>query len=132
MRVPIRFADDLVDAVPLGPACRYLLRTRAAAVDENDVGVLGLDLVEMRDDFAHVVRLLATRDGDEGSLGEVGRVLAVLTRPLEVARLDDGGGQLAGLRDVGASPRPPYLAGLGAVGLCGGVTELLRRRRGVP
>ena len=54
VRVPVGLADDLVDAVPLGPSRRYLLRTGAAAVDENDVGVLGLDLVEMRDDFARV------------------------------------------------------------------------------
>ena len=67
------------------------------------------------------------RDGDEGSLGEVGRVRAVLFRPLEVARLDDGGGEFSGLRDVRASPRSPYLAGLSAVGLCGGVTKLLKR-----
>ena len=43
---------------------------------------------------------LPPRDGDECSLREVGRVLAVLSGALEVARLDDGGGQLAGLRDV--------------------------------
>ena len=50
MRIPVGLADDLVDAVPLGPSRRDLLGARAAAVDENDVGVLGLDLVEMRND----------------------------------------------------------------------------------
>ena len=94
-------------------------------MDEDYVGVLGLDLVEMRDDFSRIGRLLSTRDGDERSLREVGRVLAVLFRPLEIARLDDGGGQFAGLRDVRSSPRAPDLAGLCAVGLCGGVPELL-------
>ena len=98
--VPVGLADDLVDAVSLGPSCRYLLCTRTAAVDQDDVGVFGLDLVEVRDDFARVVRFLAARDGDERSLREVGRVRAVLSGALEVAGLDDGGGQLAGLRNV--------------------------------
>ena len=121
VRVPVGLADDLVDAVALGPAGRYLLRARTAAVDEHHVFVLGLDLVEMRDDFAYVVRLLAARDGDERSLGEVCGVLAVLPRPLEVARVDHGRGELAGLRNVGASPWPPDFAGLDVVGLGGGV-----------
>ena len=129
VRLPVGLAHDLVDAVSLGPACRYLLRTGAAAVDENDIGVLGLQLVEVCDDFAYVARLLATRDGDERSLGEVGGVRAVLSGALEVSRLDYRRCELAGLRDVGAAPRPPDLAGLGTVGLGGGVTELLE---GVP
>ena len=76
--VPVGLADDLVDAVALGPACRDLLGAGAAAVDEDDVGVLGLQLVELADDLAGVGGFLAARDGDERSLGEVGRVLAVL------------------------------------------------------
>ena len=98
--VPVGLADDLVDAVPLRPARRYLLGPRTAAVDEHHVCVLGLELVEMPDDGAHIVRLLAARHGDEGSLGEVRRVLAVLSRPLEVARVDHGRGEFAGLRGV--------------------------------
>ena len=100
MCVPVGLADDLVDAVPLRPACRYLLCTRTAAVDEDDVGVLGFKPVEMPDDGARVVRFLAARDGHECSLGEVRGVLAVLSRPLEIARVDHGRGELAGLRDV--------------------------------
>ena len=122
--VPVWLADDLVDAVTFRPAGRYLLRAGAAAVDEDDVCVLGLELVEVPDDGAHIVRLLAARDGDEGTLGEVGGVLAVLARPLEVARVDHGRGELAGLRGVGAAPWPPDLAGLDAVGLGGGVSQL--------
>ena len=38
--VPVGLADDLVDAVPLRPACRYLLGPRTAAVDEHHVCVL--------------------------------------------------------------------------------------------
>ena len=97
VRVPVGLADDLVDAVPLRPACRYLLGPRTAAVDEDDVCVLRLEPVEVPDDGAHIVRLLAARDGDERSLGEVRRVLAVLSRPLEVSRVDHGRGELAGL-----------------------------------
>ena len=121
--VPVGLADDLVDAVALGPAGCYLLGAGAASVDEDDVGVLGLDLVEMRDDFARIVRLLTTRDGDEGSLGKMSGVLAVLFRALEVTGLDHGGGQFAGLGDVRPSPGPPDLAGLDAVGLCGRVAQ---------
>ena len=98
--VPVGLADDLVDAVPLRPACRYLLGPRTAAVDEHHVCVLRLEPVEMPDDGAHIVRLLAARHGDERSLGEVRRVLAVLSRPLEVSRVDHGRGELAGLRGV--------------------------------
>ena len=121
--VPVGLADDLVDAVPLGPTGCYLLGTGAAAVDEDDVGVLGFQLVELADDLAGVGGFLATRDGDERSLREVGRVLAVLFRALEVTRLDHRRRELAGLRDVRSSPWPPDLAGLDAVGLGGRVAQ---------
>ena len=83
---PSRVTDDLVDAVSLRPSRCNLLGAGAAAVDEHHVFVLGLELVEMRDDFAYVVRLLAARDGDECSLGKMSGVLAVLSGALEVAR----------------------------------------------
>ena len=98
--VPVGLADDLVDAVSLRPSRRYLLGARTAAVDEHHVCVLRLEPVEMPDDGAHIVRLLAARHGDECSLGEVRGVLAVLSCPLEVSRVDHGRGELAGLRDV--------------------------------
>ena len=47
----------------------------------------------------------------------------VLSRPLEVARVDHGRCELAGLRDVGASPGPPDLAGLYAISLGGRVAQ---------
>ena len=101
MGIPVGFADDLVDAVPLGPARRYLLGAGAAAVDEDDVGVLGFQLVELADDFsATSVASLPPATATKRSLRKMSGALAVLFRPLEVARLDDGGGQLAGLRDV--------------------------------
>ena len=97
MCVPVGLADDLVDAVTLRPSRRYLLGARTAAVYEDDVCVLGLELVEVSDDGAHIVRLLAARHRDERSLGEVRGVLAVLARPLEVSRVDHGRGEFAGL-----------------------------------
>ena len=53
--------------------------------------------------------------------------LAVLSRPHEVARVDGGRGELAGLGDVGAASRAPGVAGLGAVGVGGCVAHLLER-----
>ena len=121
--VPVGLADDLVDAVALRPSRRYLLGARTAAVDEDDVCVLGLELVEVSDDGACVVRLLAARDGHECPLRKMRGVLAVLSRPLEVARVDHGRCELAGLRDVGASPGSPDLAGLYAISLGGRVAQ---------
>ena len=37
--VPVRLADDLVDAVLLGPACGDALDAGASAVDQHHVGV---------------------------------------------------------------------------------------------
>ena len=64
-------------------------------MDENDVGVLGLELVEVSDDGGDVGGLLAARDGHECSLGKMSGVLAVLFRPLEIARVDHGRCELA-------------------------------------
>ena len=69
--VPVWLADDLVDAVRLGPARRDLLDTGAAAVDEHDVGVLAAGLVEALDHRRPVGDVPAAGDGDEGALRQV-------------------------------------------------------------
>ena len=48
---------------------------------------------------------------------------AVLAGAHEVAGVDGGGGEAAGLRDVRAAPGPPQAAGLGAVGFGGFVAH---------
>ena len=59
---PVRLADDLVHGVPLGPSCGNLLDAGAAAMDEDDVVILDLELVEGSDDGGGVVGLLAACD----------------------------------------------------------------------
>ena len=83
--VPFRFADDLMDAVALGPSGGDLLGAGSAAVHEDDIVVLELELVEGPYDGGCVPGLLAAGDRDQGSLRQVGAGLAVLARPLEVA-----------------------------------------------
>ena len=58
---PVRLADDLVDAVALGPARRDLLDAGSAAVHEDDVGILGAGLVEPLDDRCRVRDVLCRR-----------------------------------------------------------------------
>ena len=89
--------------------------------------MLGAGLVEHADHRGRVGDVLAAGDGDEGALRQVRRGRAVLPRAHEVAGIDGRRGQLAGLRDVGAVPRAPGLAGLGAVLLGHGVAHGLER-----
>ena len=124
--VPVGLADDLVDAVALGPGGGDLLGSGTAAVDEDHVGVPGLDAIEGGPDGVGVLGLPAACDGDEGSVGEVGAGLAVLAGADEVAGVDGGGGELAGAAGVGAVAGPPLFAGLGPVGVGGEVAELLK------
>ena len=121
--VPVGLADDLVDAVALGPACRDALDAGAAAMHEHHVGILGAGLVEPGDDGGGVLHVLAAGDGDEGAAGQVRFGLAVLAGADEVAGVDGGGGQLAGLRDMAAVAGAPGLAGGAAVGVGGGVAQ---------
>ena len=86
--VPVRLADDLVDAVALGPARGDLLDAGAAAVHEHHVAMLGAGLVEHADHRGRVGDVLAAGDGDQGALGQVRRGLAVLPRAHEVAGVD--------------------------------------------
>ena len=48
--VPVRLADDLVDAASVSPVGRDLLDAGAPAMDEDHVGILGAGHVEPRDD----------------------------------------------------------------------------------
>ncbi len=57
----------------------------------------------------------AAGDGDQGAARQMRAGPAVLAGALEVAGLDGGGSQLAGLAGVAAAPRAPDLAGGGAV-----------------
>ena len=123
--IPVRLADDLVDAALFGPASGDALDARAAAVHEHHVGVLGADLVEALEDVGRIVHVLATGDGDEGSFGQVGLGLAVLACADEVTGVDGGGGELAGLAGVRSAPGPPCLAGRGQVVLGSGITHAL-------
>ena len=123
--VPVGLAHHLVDAVPLGPLRGDLLDAGTAAVDEDHVGVLGAGLVEASGHRAGVGDGLAACDGDEGSVGQVCAALAVLAGALEVACVDGCGGEVPGPAGVTAVPRAPDLAGLGAVGVGGGVAHLL-------
>ena len=59
--------------------------------------------------------------------GRCARVSRVLPRPHEVACVDGGRGELAGLRDVGAASRAPGVAGLRAIGVGYSVAHLLER-----
>ena len=65
----------------------------------------------------------ASGDGDQGALGQVRLCLAVLAGADEVAGVDGGGGQLAGLRGVGSPARTPGAAGLGTVCVGGRVAH---------
>ena len=71
--------------------------------------------VEAPADRGRVADVLAAGDGDEGTLRQVGLGLAVVAGAHEVAGVDGGGGELAGLACVGAAPGPPDAAGLGPV-----------------
>ena len=122
---PVRLTDDLVDAVALGPACGDLLYTGAAAMDQDDVVVLGLGLVQHGGDVVRITDLLAARHRDQRSLWQVRACLAVLAGALEVAGIDGRRGEHAGLADVRSGAGPPHLTGLDAVGLGGGIAEFL-------
>ena len=115
MAVPVGLAHHLVDAVALDAG--------AAAVGEHHVGVLRPGLVEAGEDGAGVADVLPARDGDQGSLGQVRAGFAVLPRPHEVAGVDGGGGEVPGLAGVAAAACAPDVAGLGAVGVGGGVAH---------
>ena len=69
--------------------------------------------------------LLAAGDGDERSIGQVRAGLAVLPCAPEVAGVDGGGGEPAGVRGVRAVARAPEVAGLDTVGVGGEVAHLL-------
>ena len=73
-------------ATPASPGTSVSLRQRrdtgSAAVDEDDVRVLRLRLVEAVDDDVRIGHVLAARDGDQRSLGQVRPGLAVLPRLL--------------------------------------------------
>ncbi len=92
-------------------------------MDEHHVGILGADLVEALNDRRRVGDVLAAGAGDEGALRQVGLGLAVLAGADEVAGVDGGGGQMAGLAGVRSGPGPPGVAGLDAVGFGGLVAQ---------
>ena len=86
--VPVRLADDLVDAVLLGPACGDLLRTRAAAVQQDHIVVLELDAVERAPDGGDVAEVLAAGEADQGAFGQMRGGFAVFTGAQVVAGVD--------------------------------------------
>ena len=86
--VPVRLADDLVNAVLLGPACRDLLRAGAAAVQQDHVIVLDLDTVQRAPDGGDVGKVLAAGEGDQGAFGQMRGGLAVFTGAQIVAGVD--------------------------------------------
>ena len=121
--VPIRLADDLLDAVALCPACRDLLDAGAATMHKHHVGVFLAGLVQPGDDGGGVGNILPAGDGDKRSVGKVRRGLAVLAGAHEVAGVDGGGSQMPGAAGVTADARTPDFAGAGAVGFGGAIAE---------
>jgi len=65
--LPVRLTHDLVDAVSLGPLRGDPLDAGAAAVHQDEVGILGAGPVEAADDGAWVGDGLAAGDGDQGA-----------------------------------------------------------------
>ena len=101
----------------LGPLRGDPLDAGAAAVHQDHVGVLLAGTLSRRAMTAAGSRdVLPARDGDEGSAAAGAPVVSrSLLCALEVAGVDGGGGEVAGLADVAAVTRAPDLAGLDAV-----------------
>ena len=125
VHVPVRLADNLVNALRLGPASRDLLRTLSAAVHEHHIRVLAVDVVQSGADRLGVVDGLAAGDGDERALRQVRLGLLILAGAKEVPGIDRRGGQLRGAAGVRAVTRSPGVAGVAAVVFGGGIAQLL-------
>ena len=125
--LPVGTADDLVDAARLGPARGDLLDAGAAAVQQNHVAVLRLRQVERAPDGVRVRDALAAGDGHQCAVGQVRLGLAVLPRAAEVAAVDGGRGELAGLACVRSVARAPDVSGMDAVGFGGHIAQRLER-----
>ena len=125
--VPVGPEHHLVHRVVVGPARGDALRPRSAAVHQHHVGVALLDAVERGADGVDVARLLAACDRDEGPVGQVRLVGAVLAGAQVIPGVDGGGGELRRVADVRAAARAPGRARLGAVGAGGVVAHLLER-----
>ena len=123
--VPVGPADDLVDALRLGPTRRDLLCTRSAAMHEHHVRILAVDVIECGADGLCVLDGLGAGDGNERAFGQVRLGLLVLSGAEEVPGIDCRGGQLRGSAGVRAVARAPGFAGVAAVVLGGGIAQLL-------
>ena len=123
--VPVWPADDLVDALRLGPTRRDLFCTRSAAMHEHHVRILAVDVIECGADGLGVLDGLGAGDGNERAFGQVRLGLLVLSGAEEVAGIDCRGGELRGSAGVRAVSRAPGFAGVAAVMLGGGIAELL-------
>ena len=75
--LPVGLADDLVEAVALGPLGGDLLDAGADPMQQHHAGILGAGLVKVLDDGARVGDSLAAGDGDQGACRQVRPALAV-------------------------------------------------------
>ena len=90
---------------------------------EHHVGVFLAGLVQPGDDGGGVGDVPPAGNGDQRSLGKMRHGLAVLAGAHEVAGVDGGGSQVAGLAGVRSAPGPPCAAGVRAVGFGGFVAH---------
>ena len=91
---PVGLEDDLADFAFLGPAGGdFLGAARRAAMEEDDVGVLGAHAVEGGPDARGVVAVDAAGEGDLRSGGRQRFDVGAAFGGDEIAAVDDRGGQ---------------------------------------
>lgn len=112
----------------VGPLRGEPLDAWTAAVYKHHVAVLGVDPFEAGEHRARLGDVLAVRNGDQRTCGQVQVGLALLPRADEVAGVYGHRGQVPGLARVVAMAGAPNFAGLGAVMLGGGIAHILGMR----